>query len=75
MASGPITSWQIDGKNANRGSESTQRDGMGREMGGRFKRKGVYVYLWLIHVEFDRKQQNFVKQLSFNKEKNILKNK
>ena len=27
------------------------RGGMGREMGGRFKRKGIYVYLWLIHVE------------------------
>ena len=25
--------------------------GMGREMGGRFKREGIYVYLWLIHVE------------------------
>ena len=25
--------------------------GMDREMGGRFKRKGIYVYLWLIHVE------------------------
>ena len=23
----------------------------GRQMGGRFKREGVYVYLWLIHVE------------------------
>ena len=23
----------------------------GREMGGRFMREGVYVYLWLIHVE------------------------
>jgi len=23
----------------------------GREMGGRFKRVGIYVYLWLIHVE------------------------
>ena len=23
----------------------------GREMGGRFKRKGIYVYLWLSHVE------------------------
>ena len=22
--------------------------GMGREMGGRFKREGIYVYLWLI---------------------------
>jgi len=24
---------------------------MGREMGGKFKREGIYVYLWLIHVE------------------------
>ena len=23
----------------------------GREMGGRFKREGIYVYPWLIHVE------------------------
>ena len=23
----------------------------GREMGGRFKKEGIYVYLWLIHVE------------------------
>ena len=23
----------------------------GREMGGQFKREGIYVYLWLIHVE------------------------
>ena len=27
------------------------RGGMGREMGGRFKREEIYVYLWLIHVE------------------------
>ena len=27
------------------------RGGVGREMGGRFKREGIYVYLWLIHVE------------------------
>ena len=25
--------------------------GMGQEMGGRFKREGIYVHLWLIHVE------------------------
>ena len=25
--------------------------GLGREMGGRFKKEGIYVYLWLIHVE------------------------
>ena len=37
--------------NSNRGSVSMWRGGMGREMGGRFKRKWTYVYLWLIHVE------------------------
>ena len=40
--------------NSNRASVSTQRgerDGMGREMGERFKREGIYVYLWLIHIE------------------------
>jgi len=26
-------------------------DEMGKEMGGRFKTGGIYVYLWLIHVE------------------------
>ena len=25
--------------------------GMEREMGGRLKREGIYVYLWLIHIE------------------------
>ena len=25
--------------------------GVGREMGGRFKREGIYVHLWLIHVD------------------------
>ena len=39
---------------------------MGREMGGKFKREGTYVYLWLILLDFDRKQQKSVKQLSFN---------
>ena len=38
-------------KNSNRGSVSNWRGGMGREMGGRFKREGIYVYLWLINVE------------------------
>ena len=31
--------------NSNRGSVSTQKGGMGREMGGRFKREGIYVCL------------------------------
>ena len=43
---------------------------MGREVGERFNREGTYVYLWLIHVEVDRKQQYSVKQLSFNKKIN-----
>ena len=25
--------------------------GMKQEMGGRFKREGIYVHLWLVHVE------------------------
>ena len=28
-----------------------KRSGMRREVGRRFKREGIYVYLWLIHVE------------------------
>ena len=40
-----------DSGNSNRGSVSTERGGMVREMGGRFKREGICVYLWLIHVE------------------------
>ena len=24
-------------------------EGLGREMGGSFKREGIYVYLWLFH--------------------------
>ena len=37
--------------NSNRGSVSTYSGGMGREMGRRFKRERIYVYLWLIHTE------------------------
>ena len=28
-----------------------ERGGMGRELGGQFKREGIYIYLWLIHFE------------------------
>ena len=46
---------------------------MEREVGGKFKREGTYVYLWLIQVEvWQKKQQNSVKQLCFKK-KNKLK--
>ena len=48
---------------SNRGSVSTKRGGMGREMGGRFKREGMYVYLWLIHVEVQQKTTKFCKAI------------
>ena len=32
-------------RNSNRGSASAQRGGMGREMGGKFKTEGIYVYV------------------------------
>ena len=38
-------------RNSKRGSVSTQRSGMGRDMEGSFKKERIYVYLWLIHVE------------------------
>ena len=37
--------------NSNRGSVSIWSGGMGLEMGGRFKREGINVYPWLIHVD------------------------
>ena len=36
---------------SNRDSVSSWWGGVGREMGGRFRREGIYVYLWLIQVE------------------------
>ena len=36
---------------------------MGREMGGRFKREGEYVYLWLIHVGVLWKTAKFYKAI------------
>ena len=38
---------------------------MGQEMGGRFKREGIYVYLWLIHVEVRQKRTKFCKAIIF----------
>ena len=40
-----------DSGNSNQGSVTPQRGGMGREVGGRFKREGTQVYLWLIHAD------------------------
>ena len=39
------------------------RAGMGREMGGSFKREEIYVYLQLIHVEVGQKTTKFCKAI------------
>ena len=36
---------------------------MGREMGGRFSGEGIYVYLWLIHVDVWQKTTKFCKAI------------
>jgi len=45
--------------------------GKGWEVGGRFKREGTYVYLWLIHVDVWQKLLPYCKtiilQLKINK--------
>ena len=33
------------------GSVATERGGIGKEMGGKFKMEGICAYLWLIRVE------------------------
>ena len=33
------------------GSVATERGGIGKEMGGKFKMEGICAYLWLICVE------------------------
>ena len=48
------------------------------EMGGRFKREGTYVYLWLIHADVWRRPKQYCKatilQLKINKFLKIPKN-
>jgi len=36
---------------------------MGEEMGGKFKREGTYVNLWLIHVDIWQKTIRFCKSI------------
>ena len=56
------------------------RSGMGWEAGRRFRRKGTYVYLWLIHADVWQKPTQYYKaiilQLKINtliKNKNVNK--
>ena len=46
---------------------------MGKEMGGKFKREGIYVYLWLIYSDKKKFCKAIILQLKnkyFLKEKN-----
>ena len=52
-----------DSGKSNRGTSPTQRGRMGREMGGSFKGEGLYIYLWLIHVEVWQKTTKLYKAI------------
>ena len=41
-------------------------EGVVKGVGDSSKRKGIYVYLWLIHIVVWQNQHNVVKQLSSN---------
>ena len=42
-----------------------------REVGGRFKREGTYVYLWLVHVNVWQKPTQFFKAIILQLKKNF----
>ena len=46
---------------------------MGWEWGGRFQRKGIYVYLWLIHVNIWQKPTQYCKATIIQLKINICK--
>ena len=53
------------------------RGGMRREVGGKFKREGTYVYLWLIHADVWKKPTQYCKaitQLKRNLKQKMNKN-
>jgi len=45
------------------GAVQIYRRGMGRKVGGRFRRERTHVYLWLIHVEIWQKTTKFCKAM------------
>ena len=46
---------------------------MEREMGGRFKKEGTYVHVWLIHVDVSQKTTKFCKAIILQLENKNLK--
>ena len=67
-----------DSGNSNWGLVTTQRVGMGREVGGIFTWEGIWVNLWLVHVDVWQKPTQYYKaiilQLQINKFNKIIKN-
>ena len=59
--------------NSNRGSITPWRAGMGREMRGRFKTEGTYIYLWLTYVDVWQKPTKFFKVIIFQLKNKMLK--
>ena len=55
------------------GSGRTQKDGVGRELWGRFKMGGTHVYLWLIHVDVWQKPSQYFKLIILQLNYLILK--
>ena len=48
---------------------------MEREVGRRFKREGIYVYLWLIYVEVQQKTVKFCKAIILQLKSKLIKKK
>ena len=75
----PYVEW-IDGGNlmCDSGSSSqcsvtTERGGGRWEVGGRFKKEGMYVYLWLMHVNVWQKPARYCKAFILQLERNLKK--
>ena len=58
--------------NSNQGSGITQRGGNGREMGGRLKREGTHVHLWLMPVDVCQKSNQYYKAIINQLKKKIF---
>ena len=43
----------------------------GGEVGGRFKREGIYVYLWLIHVDIRQRPTQYCKAIALQFKKKV----
>ena len=72
--------WQIQVRCVKQGTQSrctstTQRDGMGREVGGGVQDGGTHVHAWLIHVNVWQKPPQYCKVIILQLNKLILKNK